>query len=96
MFNEEQRQRYEAACHAMQSGVAFEQSAGSKCGSPKHLRVGINSAMVETSALAHLLVAKGICTAFEYAEAITTAMEEEARRYEARIAAQTGATVRLG
>lgn len=34
---------YEQALHGMQSGVTFEHSQGSPDGSPKHLRVGINS-----------------------------------------------------
>ena len=50
-------QRYDAAAHAMQSGVAFEIGAGvSRETEPKHLRVGVNSAMVDSAALAALLI----------------------------------------
>jgi hypothetical protein len=34
--------RYLDACHAVQSGVAFDQARGSDDGSPKHLRTGVN------------------------------------------------------
>lgn len=47
---------YEQALHGMQSGVAYEHSNGSPDGSPKHLRVGINSAQVNNAALARLLI----------------------------------------
>lgn len=95
MFNEDQDRRYRAAAHAMQSGVAYDQGQGSQDGSPKHLRVGVNSAMVETSAIARLLVAKGIVTEEEYAEAIVAGMEAEAKRYEAELTARYGVKVTL-
>jgi hypothetical protein len=96
MFTPEQSARYERAAHAMQSGVALDQQFGSPDGTPKHLRVGINSALVETSALGGLLVAKGIVTEEEYAEAIVTAMEREVASYEQRLKAKTGQDITLG
>lgn len=78
------RQRYQAAAHAMQSGVAFEHGRGSNDGSPKHLRVGVNSALVNDAALTKLLVEKGVITEDEYLQAVTIEMETEAERYEAR------------
>lgn len=74
--------RYAAAAHAMQSGVLAEQTLGSQDGSPKHLRVGINSAMVNNAAVAHLLIERGIFTLDEYEAAIADHMEAEQRRYE--------------
>ena len=41
-----QWQRYLDAAHAMQTGVAFTMHQDSSQTDPKHLRVGINSAMV--------------------------------------------------
>lgn len=73
---------YVSAAHAMQSGVAMEQSRGSQCGTPKHLRVGVNSAMADHCALVRLLMSKGIITEAEYLEAIRLAMIEEVERYE--------------
>ena len=75
---------YEQALHGMQSGVAYEHSNGSPDGSPKHLRVGINSAQVNNAALARLLIDKGIITMDEYVEAVRVEMVHELERYEAR------------
>ena len=95
-MTEDQKVRYHAACHAMQSGVSYDHGGGSQDGSPKHLRVGVNCALVETSVLARLLVAKGIVTEHEYAEALIAGMEEEVRSYEKRLAERYGgASVKL-
>ncbi len=51
--------RYDAACHAMQSGVAADHQGGSDDGSPKHLRVGVNSALVSVAATGRLLIGQG-------------------------------------
>jgi hypothetical protein len=76
-------QRYRDAYHAVQSGVAFEMAHGNnKAAEPKHLRVGINGAMCDHTALVRLLVSKGILTREEYTEAIADEMEREQRRYE--------------
>lgn len=93
---QEHVERYYAAAHAMQSGVAQEQALGSDCGSPKHLRVGVNSAMVDVSALATLLMSKGIITADEYHQALCDAMEKEQRRYEEVLTKRMGIPVTLG
>ena len=76
----EYRERYMKAMHAVQSGVAMEIESGhSGAHEPKHLRVGINSAMVTDRAVACLLIAKGLVTAEEYYEAVAVAAEHEAR-----------------
>lgn len=90
LFTDEQAARYAAATHAMQSGVAYDQGGGSADGSPKHLRVGVNSALVETSVLARLLVEKGVVSAHEYAEALIAGMEAEVRRYQALLSDRHG------
>jgi hypothetical protein len=81
--------RYRAAAHAMQSGVAMKMNhdGGPQRGetSPKHLRVGVNSAMVEHSALVRLLMAKGVITEDEYLTALADAMEAEKRLYETEL-----------
>lgn len=76
MDQEENRQRYLAACHAIQTGVAFEHSRGSEDGTPKHLRTGVNIAMCDHAALVKLLIAKGL---------FTDEAEEEVKRYEERL-----------
>ena len=75
---------YEQALHGVQSGVAYEHSKGSPDGSPKHLRVGINSAHVNNAAIARLLIDKNIITMDEYEEAGRVEMVHELERYEAR------------
>jgi hypothetical protein len=77
--------RYLAAAHAMQSGVAMEMTHDPKSGTPKDLRVGVNSAMVDHAALVRVLIAKGIFTTEEYELAVTEEMEREVQRYEDRL-----------
>lgn len=83
MADPNDRQRYVAACHAMQSGVAF--TMPSKETEPKHLRVGVNAAMCDTAAMARLLVDKGVITLEEYEKAIADEMEREVQRYQDRL-----------
>jgi hypothetical protein len=76
--------RHHAAAHAMQTGVAYEQSKGSDDGTAKHLRTGINAAMSDQAGLVRLLIAKGIITQAEYTQAIADEMEHEVERYHQR------------
>ena len=87
---------YEEACHAMQSGVAFDQGAGSQCGNPKYLRVGVNSAMCDHAALARLLINAGIITDEQYREAIRLEMIAEVERYEHRLSTKFNKQITLG
>jgi hypothetical protein len=89
-------QRYQAAAHAMQSGVAAKMGCDPSETTPKHLRTGVNSAMVEHSALAELLMAKGVFTEDEYQEALATGMEREVRLYEDWLSQHTGVNITLG
>lgn len=82
-------ERYQRAMHAVQTGVALEMSMGlSNAHEPKHLRVGINSAMVEHGALVHFLVRKGIMTWPEWFEMLADAAEQEKHTYESVIGAE--------
>lgn len=89
-------QRYESLMHAIQTGVATEMGLGSKDTTPKHLRVGINSGLVNQAGLVNLLVQKGIITEDEYFDAIITEAEAEVKRYEDRLFEKTGTTIHLG
>jgi len=95
------QQRYLAAAHAMQSGVAgetaFHQSKGERdtATEPKHLRVGVNTAKVDHGALVALLVSKGIITNLEYFETLADHMEAEQSRYEAHLSGLMGKPVTL-
>lgn len=78
--------QYLARQHAMQTGVAMRLESGvSKECEPKHLRVGINTAMTDHQALVELLITKGVITQEEYMEAIAVTMDREASRYEAEL-----------
>lgn len=85
---EASRNRYETALHAMQAGVALDAEAGDPSCTPKHLRVGVNSALVDSGALATLLIAKRLITTVEYYEALAEAAEKERDRYVAHLQAR--------
>ncbi len=87
--------KYEDLLHAMQSGVAMKMNYDGAETSPKHLRVGVNSAMCDSSALARLLVEKGLITNEEYEKAITDMMAEEVKRYEAWLNERLGTQGRI-
>lgn len=100
----EDMERYHLAQHAMQTGVsimmalndpgknvnAFVSGIGDVPGAEKHLRVGINSSMVDNTALAKILMAKGIFTRDEYEKYLADEMESEVERYRQRIKEKTG------
>jgi hypothetical protein len=76
----------------MQSGVAFEMGIGDReaATSPKHLRVGVNSALCSHAALVRLLMDKGVITEEEYVRAQADEMEREVERYRTSIAEALG------
>lgn len=61
----------------------------------KSLRVGINSTLIDTSAVAGLLMDKGIFNEEEYLSALVDAAEAEKARYEHEIERLTGTAVTL-
>lgn len=88
---------YQEACSAMQAGVGLKENLGlSNETTPKHLRVGVNSAMVEHSALARLLIAKGIIGEADYLEAMADGMRDEVALYERELTERLGKRVTLG
>lgn len=87
---------YEEACHAVQSGVAFELGQGSECASPKHLRTGLNLRASEHAGLARLLVRKGLISEEEYLEVVRQAAIMEVNLYEAHLSKIFGVEIRLG
>ncbi|NPU91419.1 MAG: hypothetical protein HPY82_05845 [Gammaproteobacteria bacterium] len=95
-MNVEQQREYMQLCHAMQTGVAMKQGMGGNESTPKHLRVGINTAMADHNALARLLISKGVITSDEYAEALIAGMREEVRLYERELTEKIGHFIRLG
>lgn len=78
----------------MQTGVAWVDELE---GQEKHLRVGLNSAMVDAGALAKLLITKGVFTEVEYWEALIEMMTLEVEKYQARMEARyPGTKIVLG
>ena len=71
--------------HAMQTGIAFEHARGGRDGEPKHLRVGVNNALVEIAAICRLLIDKGIVKEEEVFQYIVGGLKEEVARYESRM-----------
>jgi hypothetical protein len=82
--------KYHDLAHAMQSGVAMKMNYDHSDTQPKHLRVGINSAMCDHAALARLLMEKGLITEAEYMQAIEEEMAREVKRYEAWLSEHLG------
>lgn len=82
--------------HAVQTGIAMEIEIGKAATSPKHLRVGINSAMCDHAALVRLLIEKGVITAEEYITEIEAELDREIARYEERLSEHFGKTITLG
>lgn len=79
------RKRYEAAIHGCQTAIAFELAKGeTKQIDPKHLRVGINSSLIDSAALAKLLIDRSVFTEEQYYEALAEAAEAELANYERR------------
>ena len=67
--------------HAMQSGVAAKMALDPSESTPKHLRVGVNLAMVDHAALVRILLEKGLFTEAEYERALTDQMAREVQAY---------------
>jgi len=88
---------YEEAAHAMQSGVAQVMNfpGGGLATEPKHLRVGVNSALVDQQAVAQLLIDKGVFTEEEYLEYVRLAMNDEVNRYQEQVSEMMGNKVTL-
>jgi hypothetical protein len=92
---QELQDRYMFLMHAVQSGVAMTMNYDTHPTEPKHLRTGINSALVNQAAVVRLLVAKGIITEEEYYEALVKEAEAEVRSYEQALSERLKAKITL-
>ncbi len=86
----DQNMTYNQALHAMQSGVKHMMAHDHKETDPKHLRVGVNSALRGVGSLVKLLIEKRVITGEEYYEAIRKGMIEEVEMYEKKISLISG------
>lgn len=93
MTDEEMSDKYAANAHAMQSGIAALITRDATLANAKHMRVGVNMAMVEIAALVDLLVKKGVFTQHEVGEAILEQQEKEILKYRQEYAARVGVPV---
>lgn len=87
--------RYNAACHAMQSGVASLLAVHPELTEDKHVRTGINSAHVSVAAIVRLLIEKGVITEDEMHAALASEMDREVERLEASLSEHLGTKVTL-
>jgi len=94
---QELRTRYMIAVHAMQAGVGVraESDYDNFDLTPKHLRVGVNSALVDSCAIAELLIKKGLITEKEYLEALATGMEREVTKYQKELEERFGVKIKF-
>lgn len=92
-MSDKDKERYMEAAHAVQTGVMYDQEATPD--SFKHLRTGVNSAMVNSAAIASLLIARGVFTKEEYVASLADEMEREQARYEALLTERFGREVKL-
>lgn len=89
------KREYARLAHAVQSGVAMEIQLGSKSATPKHLRVGLNLALVQHAAMAELLIEKGWITRREYWSALVETTRVEVERYQDRLRKALDANINL-
>lgn len=76
---------YLDAMHGVQSAVAYELSSGkSTDATPKQLRVGVNSCMIDSAALALCLMNAGVIKEADYMEALRLMANNELAMYESK------------
>ena len=95
-MTQQDEERFMNALHSMQSGVAANMNYDRNETEPKHLRVGINSAMCDTAAMVKLLVSKNVITMDEYWKFLADEAEAEAKRYADILTAHLGTPIILG
>ena len=100
---EHHRVRYMELMHAMQSGVRqlMVIDSGSPASvdraeaGPKHLRVGVNSTLIQSSAVALLLMEKGIIAPDEYFGKVNELLAADVASYERKLSDKMGVKVTL-
>lgn len=92
---EEAETRYRTAMNALLSGITTKSELNPKDTEPRVLRTGINSAMMQAGALAHLLMEKGVITKLEWFSALADMAEYEVKTYEEEISQILGTKITL-
>lgn len=81
--------------HGMQSAIEFGFGGSDGNRQHKHLRVGINNALISHAALVQLLIEKGVITEEEYFDKYVEALELELMGYESEAASKGMPNVRF-
>lgn len=82
--------------HAVQSGVAVTMELEPKGDTtPKHLRTGINCAMVNHAALVALLIDEGLINREDYFESLVKYTEREVKLYEESLSQKLKKVIKL-
>lgn len=92
---EENKEMYLKCLHAVQTGIAYKMQYDLHETTPKHLRTGINNAIVSNTALVRLLIRKGLITEDEYFESLVAEMKMEVNRYEEWLSKRLNAKIIL-
>lgn len=87
--------RYVAAMRSLESWVAVKARMEPAETNPQQLRIGVNSSLLQHSALVQLLADKGLITEDEFLVAMANAAEQEVARYQQWISTATGVEVSL-
>lgn len=95
MNPEEFINEYRRLGHAIQSGVMMMMERDPTSGSPKHLRVGVNTVKSDLGALTRLLVDKGVISQDEAFEYVLNGLREEIKMYERSLSERFGGKVTL-
>ena len=92
--------------HAIQTGVKYEQEIGEDgsfyrlnthlANILKHIRTGLNCAMVEHAIITRLLLNKGLITEAEYVEVAREELTREIKKYEEMLSNHFGREIKLG
>jgi hypothetical protein len=74
---------YRDALHGVQSAISYEMEMGiGRATHPKHLRVGVDSAMISDAAVVRLLIEKGVFTEEEFEESLRLQANYELDSYQ--------------
>lgn len=88
-------EEYESLMHALQTGVAAKMHVSPSETTPKSLRVGVNSALLEVTTIMSLLFEKNIITPLEYFTRLRDFVKAEVEHYEKYLSEQHGTTIKL-
>jgi hypothetical protein len=95
-FDIEKERLFQQLQHAMQSGVAYSMHQQPNDQThPKHLRVGVNTAMVQIAALVNTLVAAGVIDGRKFQDEANRLMRREVESYEAELREAYGTQIKL-